>query len=124
MEPDDPTLVDRLRGLKAQESELVGQAELLQRQLGTAAPAITEEKVARFGTVMRQALLSGDPQFRRGYVHLFVDRVEVDDGEIRIRGPKAALSKAVSTGALPAPEELVPSFVREWRPLGEGKCQS
>ena len=92
-------------------SELLSQADLMQRR-----SRHHGGEGGRLRGTMREAPLPGAPQFRRGYVRLFVDRVEVDDDEIRLRGPKAALSKAASTGTLPAPEELVPSFVREWRP--------
>ena len=42
-----------------------------------------------------------------------IDRIEVDDEEVRIYGPKAALAAALAN-----PEDKgapgVPSFVREW----------
>jgi site-specific DNA recombinase len=59
-------------------------------------------------------LRHGDPAFRKAYLRLFVDRIEVDDAEVRIMGSKAALVKAV--GSDDPPEGLVPSFMGEWRP--------
>ena len=40
--------------------------------------------------------------------------IEVDDHEIRIRGPNEALARGVA-GPLPHPGAMVPSFVRKWR---------
>ena len=68
---------------------------------------------------MREALHSGDPSFRKAYLRLFVDLVIVGDAEIRLRGPTTALAKAATTTPH-LPGQMVPGFVREWRPLGEG----
>jgi hypothetical protein len=55
--------------------------------------------------------------FRKAYLRLFVDCVVVSDTEDRIRGPKASLAKMAMLGSLPSAADMVPSFVREWRPL-------
>jgi hypothetical protein len=55
---------------------------------------------------------------RKRYIRLFIDRIEVDDHEIRIRGPKSVLARGVALGIGSAPE-TVPSFAQEWRPLGD-----
>jgi site-specific DNA recombinase len=61
-------------------------------------------------------LQTGDPAFRKAYLRLFVDQVIVGDTEIRLRGPTAALAKAAANPSRPSAGDLVPSFVREWRP--------
>jgi hypothetical protein len=62
---------------------------------------------------MRTNILSGDTAFRRAYLRAVIDRVEVDDAEIRIRGRRTVLERLVmGGGATPAG---APSFVREWR---------
>ena len=66
-------------------------------------------------STLREQLKNGDVQFRKAYLNLFIDRIEVDDVEVRICGPKAALAKAAS-GSLRKPSDAVPRFVREWRP--------
>lgn len=80
------------------------------------------ERLAAFGNALRQQLANGDVQFRKAYLNLFIDRVEVDDAEVRICGPKAALARAAS-GGLPKPSDGVPSFVREWRPRGDSNTR-
>ena len=68
---------------------------------------------------MREALKTGPIEFRRAYLRMFVHRIVVSRREVRISGPKAALAKAASSD-VPAPGPEVLSFIREWRPLGEG----
>jgi hypothetical protein len=79
---------------------------------------LSAEKIAACGTLLREQLQNGDPAFRKAYLNLLIDQVEVDDAEIRIRGPKSALA-AVASGKLSKPSDGVPSFVREWRPRRE-----
>jgi site-specific DNA recombinase len=50
---------------------------------------------------------------------LFVEEVAVGDNEIRLRGPKAALAKVTLADGLPPAGGVVPSFVRQWRPVGD-----
>ena len=69
--------------------------------------------VERFGQIMREKLTSGEVPFRKAYLGAIVDRVEVDDHEIRIVGRKDVLEQAVLANGGPAPG--VRSFVRKWR---------
>ena len=76
-------------------------------------PAVLE----RFGATMRGNLTTGAVPFRKAVITSFVDRIEVDDHEIRIMGDKGTLERAVlgnsgSSGAEPAG---VRSLVRNWR---------
>jgi site-specific DNA recombinase len=75
---------------------------------------MSAEKIAVCGTLLREQLQNGDPAFRKAYLNLLIDRIEVDDAEIRIQSPKSALAAAAS-GRLPKPSDGVPSCVREWR---------
>jgi hypothetical protein len=67
---------------------------------------------------MRERLRKPNTAFRKSYLRLFVDRVEVDDAEVRIYGPTSALARGVEE-----PENLskgaVPTSVQDWRPLGD-----
>jgi hypothetical protein len=45
-----------------------------------------------------------------GYLNLFIDRIKLDDTEVRIRGPVAALAGGAS-GTLPKPSDAVPNYV-------------
>ena len=49
--------------------------------------------VERFGQIMRE--MTGEVQFRKTYLGSIVDRVEVDDREIRIVGRKDVMEQAV-----------------------------
>jgi hypothetical protein len=52
---------------------------------------------------MREKLTTGEVPFRKAYLNAIIDRVEVDDGEIRIVGRKDVLERAVLAGGGPTP---------------------
>ncbi len=66
---------------------------------------------------MRERLTTGDIPFRKAYLGAIIDRVEVDDHQIRICGREDVLEQAVQANGGPVP--WVRSFVRKWRSLGE-----
>jgi site-specific DNA recombinase len=74
---------------------------------------ISPSVVERFGQTMREKLTTGDVPFRKAYLRSIVDRIEVDDREIRIVGRKDVLEQAVLADRSPAPG--VRSFVAKWR---------
>jgi site-specific DNA recombinase len=74
---------------------------------------IGPELLERFSQTMREKLTTGDVQFRKAYVGAIVDRIEVDDHEVRIVGRKDVLAQAVMANGGPMPG--VRSFVRSWR---------
>src|SRR5207249_2844068 len=86
-----------------------------QRARGAVRPGadISPILVERFGKAMREKLTSGEVPFRKAYLRAIVDRIEVDDGAIRIVGRKDVLEQAVLADGGPAPG--VRSFVRKWR---------
>ena len=69
--------------------------------------------VARFSQLMQERLTSGEVPFRKAYLRAIVDRVEVDDQQIRIIGRKELLEQAVLANGVP--KAGVRSFVRKWR---------
>ena len=73
---------------------------------------LTPELIGRFSTAMREHLSSGDVPFRKAYLGALIDRVEVDDREIRIMGRKHILEQCVIGGAKPS--GAVRSSVRGW----------
>ncbi|WP_368423620.1 recombinase family protein [Tistlia sp.] len=73
---------------------------------------ITVKDCQRFADAVRSKLREPDGALRKAYVRQFVERVELDDEEIRISGPKAALAGALLHSG--APDRQVPSSVREW----------
>jgi site-specific DNA recombinase len=91
----------------------------LERARAAVRPAvdISPIVVERFGEAMRERLTTGEIPFRKAYLGSIVDRVEVDDGEIRIVGRKDVLEQAVMANGAPIPG--VRSFTPKWRPVGE-----
>ena len=58
--------------------------------------AIEPEAVERFSRFILENVASGVIPFRKAYIQSVVDRIEVDDGVIRIAGDKATLEQAVA----------------------------
>jgi site-specific DNA recombinase len=54
-------------------------------------PALVE----RFSRVMKENFATGSVPFRKAYMQSLVGSIEVDDGEVRIKGSKDLLEKAV-----------------------------
>lgn len=112
IDPTDPTLKERLEALK-HDRDIARLS--LDRALAESNPdaKITPERIAAFVELMRSNVLEGEIPFRRAWLRSIIDRVEVDDREIRIHGRKDTLERLVmQNAALPA---AVPSFVRKWR---------
>src|SRR5689334_17120800 len=112
MTPDDPLLGERVAQIKLQRQETEDRITQLERELNSQSYQLTPHTIAAFGTLLRDQLKSGSVEFRKAYLNLFIDRIEVDDTEIRIRGPVAALA-GVASGKLPKPSDAVPSYVRK-----------
>ena len=117
IEVSDPDLKDRFDTAKLARKAAEDRVRLLDARSTSGTAAITRETIARFASALRQVLQTGDPAFRKAYLRLFVDQVVVGDTEIHLRGPTAALAKAAANPSLPSAGDLVPSFVREWRPV-------
>ena len=62
--------------------------------------AIEPEAVETFSRFMRENVASGAIPFRKAYIQSVVDRIEVDDGVIRIVGDKATPEQAVAGRAM------------------------
>jgi hypothetical protein len=66
---------------------------------------------------MRENLSSGSIPFRKAYLQSLIDVIEVDDTQIRIRGNKDVLERAVlasRNGTIPSSQ-----MSTSWRSLGE-----
>ena len=70
--------------------------------------------VERFTRTMREKLTAGDIAFRKAYLGALIDRIEVDDREVRIVGRKELLEQAVLASR--HNQDRVHSFVPKWRP--------
>ncbi len=108
----DDILKDRLVALKADRDRA---HTAMERATSGTRPTVdvTPDAINRFGKLMREKLTSGEIPFRKAYIGSIVDRIEVDDHQVRILGRKDVLEQAVLANGGPVPG--VRSFVRNWR---------
>ena len=113
----DPTLKERLETLKAQRDEAKKLCEMAEAP-AIVIPTITDEMIERFAHDLRAKLLNGPIAMRKAHLQAIVDRIEVDDQEIRVFGRKDRLLNQLVSGR-PKPSSKVLSFGRQWRPQGD-----
>ena len=105
-----------MRGGDQGNGSLFSYVDLEQRvRKGLQRLVIAPERMEEFCAAMGRQLQHADIGARKAYLRLFVERIEVDDEQVRMFGHKGTLQSALQRG----PEQLdkpVPSFVREWRP--------
>ena len=112
----DDLLKDRIAILKAgrdRAKEALNRARCGVRAKGD----VSQEAVEKFGALMRGRLLEGETPARKAWIGAIIDRIEVDQGTIRIMGRKDVLEQAVANGGQITPG--VRTCVPKWRPLGE-----
>jgi len=56
---------------------------------------IDPARLEQFGRSMRENMTSGSIPFRKAYLQSLIDVTEVDDAQIRIKGSKDVLERAV-----------------------------
>ncbi|WP_136624248.1 hypothetical protein [Bradyrhizobium centrolobii] len=97
----DDILKDRLAVLKLDRDRA---KTALDRIRAHAAPptAFDPATVERFGEAMREHITVGATPFRKAYIRTLVDRIEVDDGVVRIVGDKATLEQAIAGQSIAA----------------------
>jgi DNA invertase Pin-like site-specific DNA recombinase len=93
----DDVLKDRLNCLKADRDRAKAALEATKAQI---APAIRIDPalIERFGRNLRAKFTAGSTPFRKAYLQSLIDVVEVDDKQIRIKGSKEVLERAVLAG--------------------------
>lgn len=93
----DDVLSDRLNALKSDRDRAKAALEMAKSH---AAPGIRIDPalIDRFGRTMRENLTTGSVPFRKAYLRSLIDVIEVDDGQIRIKGSKDVLEGAVLAG--------------------------
>ncbi len=108
----DDLLKERITALKA-DRDLSKEALARARGNVKAKAEVTEETVAKFSDLMRQRIQEGDTSARKAWLTSIVDRIEVDQGKIRLFGRKDVLEQCVMAGTSATPG--VRTFVPEWR---------
>ena len=114
MEAEDPVRRERLVGLKLKRDQIAKEIGDLQNRMASSRRTITAEKVVRVGTLLRDRLYEGPPEFRQAYARLLMDEVRVTDEEIRISGSKSVLAKCAADGVTETAPKVL-SFVQGWR---------
>src|SRR5262249_54102589 len=87
-------LKDRLNTLKADRDRAQAALERT-KELSTPQIQIDPALVERFGRMMREHFTTGSVPFRKAYMRSLIDVIEVDDSQIRIKGSKDVLERAV-----------------------------
>jgi site-specific DNA recombinase len=90
----DEVLKDRLNTLKAHRNRAKA---ALERAKEHSAPQIRIDPalIERFGRTMRDNFSTGSVPFRKAYLQALINVIEVDDHQVRIKGSKELLEKAV-----------------------------
>ena len=112
--PSERDFAERLTHHRSRVASLTADIEALERQLKSSQRTITPQVIGRFGSLLRDGLRGDNPALRQAYVRLLIDQVVVEDEEVRIRGSRKALERAVAATAA-STRKGVPSFAREWR---------
>jgi hypothetical protein len=74
---EDPTLRERLIGLKLQRDESTKDASDLHRHIASGAPQITPNKIGKLAVLLREKLRYGPPELRQADARLVMDDVSV-----------------------------------------------
>ena len=111
---NDTTMFRRsLSQIENEREDLIRNIASLEARREVPRRLLTKESIARFAEAARAQLRGNDPALRKGYLRQFVERIEVDDDEIRIIGPDTGLPRAMlGSGHTAMPG--VPSFVPSW----------
>jgi site-specific DNA recombinase len=90
----DDVLKERLNQLKADRDRAKAALEATKSRDG-AEIRIDPALIESFGRTMRENLTTGSTPFRKAYLRSLIDVIEVDDAQIRIKGSKDVLERAV-----------------------------
>jgi site-specific DNA recombinase len=90
----DDLLKERLDRLKADRDRARAALEATKSRKG-ADIRIDPALIESFGRTMRENLTTGSTPFRKAYLRSLIDVIEVDDAQVRIKGSKDVLERAV-----------------------------
>jgi site-specific DNA recombinase len=112
----DEVLKDRLHTLKADRDRAKAALERA-KEYSDSHIRIDPALIERFGRTMRENFSTGSVPFRKAYLGSLIDAVEVDDHQIRIKGNKELLEKAVL--ATQSGQSWCSQTSTRWRSLGD-----
>jgi site-specific DNA recombinase len=90
----DEVLKERLNTLKSDRDRAKAALERATEQSASQIQ-IDPVLIERFGRTMRENFTAGSMPFRKAYLRSLIDVIEVDDHQVRIKGTKEVLEKAV-----------------------------
>ncbi len=114
MTANDPSLAGRISEHRQTIAQSNQRTRLLEQLTSQSKPRITPAMIEKFGQMARNKLRSNDAMLRRNYVHMFVNRVVVGEGKIKVTGSKSQIENALV--AKLGTTEVVPRFDRYWCP--------
>ena len=97
--------------LSAYQLRLLG--SIFERGAEAASRALTPERIAAFGEMLRQKIEIADIQARKAYFNAVISEIRVGDDKIQIIGDKANLAAVIA--GQQAEGGKVSGFVRKWR---------
>ena len=108
---NDTTMFGRsLAAIENEREDLIRNIGSLEAHKEVPRRLLTKDNIARFADAARGRLRGDDPALRKGDIRQLVERIEVDDEEIRYIGPNAGLAQAMlGSGHVAMPG--LPSFV-------------
>lgn len=119
---DDSLFANKLKDARVRLAHIEADTKQLNASIKNATSDVSPEKVTCFAAAMKAKLRDPDPAFRKAYLKLLVDRIDVFPDRIIVQGSKTALAAAVQH----SPQQalgMVPSFGQRWRPLLDSKRQ-
>ena len=114
--PDADLVRDKLSNLKGRLDESIRLLSRLDVEAPPLKQTLSKAQATALSAKLRRRLLEAPAPLQRRYVRGLVSEILVDSETAIISGPKAAIAAAITAGDI---KSAVPSFVREWRALGE-----
>ena len=108
------SLTKRQSKLEQDREQIIRLMAMKERRLNQPIQKLTQRDLEGFSSAVKVQLIEGNPAFRKAYLQLFIERVDVGDEEIRISGSDLALMSAAANHdneSVPT----VPTFVQDWR---------
>jgi len=108
-------LRERIHSLEASLAEARDTKRILQKRAVANDRPVSPQEIIKTTAYLSNLLRHGEFQLRKVYLRMFIDTIEVTDGEIVITGSKRAAAKAVEEAAK-RPSNTVPVYMQDWRP--------
>ena len=112
LDANDPDLGVRLKAVKLDRNIAIEAKSRIEGRMKKVAD-VSPAKLVAFGSFMREAIRYGDVPFRKAYLRMLVDWIDVEKGSARIRVKKSTLRKRVDD--MDCETGKVPIRIQDWR---------